>query len=157
MHKPSEMAIFMNALYAFNLQTKNQIIAGESPAQIPLDLLKLHSAEMTKGKERTKVWNSFVNVFIESQQAVADTLSGASLKSRYNTAINNCLACHETECVGPIPKIKKLLIRIKHNDPPIIASLYFLYNPVNAFASVLSVLNAINKLVILIATQEALP
>ncbi|MBV7268473.1 hypothetical protein [Winogradskyella luteola] len=111
MHKPSEMAMLMNALYAFNLQTKNQIIAGESPAQIPLDLLKLHSAEMTKGKERTKVWNSFVNVFIESQQAVADTLSSASLKSRYNTAINNCLACHKTECVGPIPKIKKLLIK----------------------------------------------
>ncbi len=111
MHKPSEMAMFMNALYAFNLQTRNQIIVGETPTQIPLDLLKLHSAEMTKGKERTKIWNSFVNVFIESQQAVADTLSSASLKSRYNTAINNCLACHKTECVGPIPKIKKLLIK----------------------------------------------
>ncbi|WP_299113025.1 hypothetical protein [uncultured Winogradskyella sp.] len=111
MHEPSEMAALMNALYAFNLQAKNQIIAGETPVQIPLDLLRLHSAEMTKGKERTAVWNSFVNVFIESQQAVADTLSNTDLKVRHNSAINNCLACHKTECVGPIPKIKKLLIQ----------------------------------------------
>nr|WP_282044339.1 hypothetical protein [Winogradskyella flava] len=110
MHKPSEMANMMNVLYAFNLQTKRQILAGETPAPMPLDLLKLHSAEMSNGHSRTAAWNSFVNVFIETQQAVADTLSDVALKERYNAAINNCLACHKTECVGPIPKIKKLLI-----------------------------------------------
>lgn len=111
MHEPSEMAALMNGLYAFNLQAKNQIIAGETPTQLPMDLLRMHSAEMTKGKERTPVWNSFVNVFIESQQAVSDTLSQETFKDRHNSTINNCLACHKTECVGPIPKIKKLLIK----------------------------------------------
>lgn len=111
MYQPSEMAGFMNAMYAYNQQLKAQIVAGETPSQLPLDLLKLHSAEMTKGKSRTQNWQSFVNVFIKSQEAVVDTLSNAEIKDRYNVAINNCLSCHKTECTGPIPKIKKLLIQ----------------------------------------------
>ncbi len=110
-YQPSEMAGFMNAMYAYNLQLKQQIIAGETPVSMPLDLMTLHSAEMSNGKGRTVAWNSFVNVFIESQEALTDTLSNEALKGRYNVAINNCLSCHKTECVGPIPKIKKLLIQ----------------------------------------------
>ncbi|MBF8151485.1 hypothetical protein ITJ86_16400 [Winogradskyella sp. F6397] len=111
MYKPSEMSIFMNAMYAYNLSLKAQIVAGETPTSMPLDLLKLHSAEMTDGKGRTENWQSFVNVFIASQEAVADTLSNTELKVRYNNAIANCLNCHKTECTGPIPKIRKLLIQ----------------------------------------------
>ncbi len=111
MYQPSEMAGLMNAMYVYNQQLKRQIVAGETPNTLPFDLMKLHSAEMSNGKGRTPVWNSFVDVFIDSQKAVADTLSNLELKERYNSAINNCLACHKTECVGPIPKIKKLLIK----------------------------------------------
>lgn len=111
MYQPSEMAGFMNAMYVYNSQLKQQIISGESPVSIPLDLMQLHSAEMTKGKNRTEAWNSFVYIFIESQEAVADSLSQITLKERYNMAINNCLSCHKTECAGPTPKIKKLFIQ----------------------------------------------
>lgn len=110
MYQPSEMANLMKVMYAYNLQLKEQIKEGKQPVSMPLDLMKLHSAEMSNGHSRTATWNSFVNVFIESQQAIADTLSNIDLKERYNTAINNCLACHKTECTGPIPKIKNLLI-----------------------------------------------
>ncbi len=111
MYQPSEMATFMNTMYAYNQQIKAQIVAGETPTTLPLDLLKLHSAEMSYGKSRTETWQSFVNVFIESQESISDTLSHIELKGRYNSAITNCLNCHKTECVGPIPKIKKLLIQ----------------------------------------------
>jgi hypothetical protein len=111
MYQPSEMAGFMNAMYIYNQQLRTKIMKGETPSAMPLDLLKLHSAEMSNGKFRTKNWESFVNVFIESQQTVVDTLSDTSVKERYNAAITNCLNCHKTECVGPIPKIKKLLIQ----------------------------------------------
>ena len=111
MYQPSEMAGFMNAMHTYNQQLKAQIVAGEIPTTMPLDLLKLHSAEMSNNKSRTETWQSFVNVFITSQEAVVDTLSNIHLKERYNSAINNCLNCHKTECVGPIPKIKKLLIQ----------------------------------------------
>ncbi|WP_299106173.1 hypothetical protein [uncultured Winogradskyella sp.] len=111
MYQPSEMANFMNAMYAYNEQLKTKIVAGETPSAMPLDLLKLHSAEMTSGKSRTENWQSFVNVFIESQNTIIDTLSNLELKERFNASINNCLGCHKTECTGPIPKIKKLLIQ----------------------------------------------
>ena len=111
LYQPSEMAGFMNAMYIYNQQLKAQIVAGETPTTMPLDLLKLHSAEMSNSKSRTETWQSFVNVFIRSQEDVVDTLSNIQLKERYNSAINNCLNCHKTECVGPIPKIKKLLIQ----------------------------------------------
>ena len=111
MYQPSEMAGFMKAMYAYNLGLKQQIMAGETPVSMPLDLMTLHSAEMSNGKGRTAAWNSFVNVFIESQEAIADTISNEDLRDRYNTAINNCINCHKTECTGPIPRIKKLLIK----------------------------------------------
>ncbi len=110
-YEPSEMANLMNGMYAYNMQLREQIIKGETPVTMPLDLMMLHTAEMSNGHERTTVWNSFVNVFIESQQGIEDTLSNVQLKERYNTAINNCIVCHKTECTGPIPKIKKLLIQ----------------------------------------------
>jgi hypothetical protein len=110
-YRPSEMANFMNAMYAYNVQLKQQIIKGKTPVVMPLDLMKLRSAEMSNGHGRTPVWNSFINVFIEAQKSVSDTLSNVGLKELYNDAINNCLACHKTECMGPIPKIKKLLIQ----------------------------------------------
>ncbi|GGW65940.1 hypothetical protein DFQ11_10357 [Winogradskyella epiphytica] len=111
MYQPSEMADFMNLMYAYNQQLKAKIMDGEVPNSMSLDLLKLHSAEMTDGKSRSQNWKSFVNVFIASQEAVVDTLSNKNLKDRYNEAINNCLNCHKTECTGPIPRIKKLLIQ----------------------------------------------
>ena len=53
MYQPSEMAILMNAMYAYNLQLKQQIANGEVPANMPLDLMKLHTAEMSNGHART--------------------------------------------------------------------------------------------------------
>ena len=111
MYQPSEMADFMNVMYAYNQQLKAKIMAGEVPNSLSLDLLRLHSAKLTDGKSRSENWQSFVNVFIASQEAVVDTLSNKSIKDRYNEVINNCLNCHKTECTGPIPRIKKLLIQ----------------------------------------------
>ena len=64
MYQPSEMAGFMKAMYAYNLQLKQQIIAGETPIAMPLDLMTLHSAEMTKGKGRTETWHSVQVLFL---------------------------------------------------------------------------------------------
>ena len=111
MYQPSEMANFMNALYAYNQGIKAQIINGEVPVNMPLDLMTLHTAEMTKGKGRSEAWQNGVDVYIESQKGVTDSLAVEDIKLRYNEAITNCLACHKTECTGPIPRIKKLLIQ----------------------------------------------
>jgi cytochrome c553 len=111
MYQPSEMANFMNALYAYNQGLKTQILNGETPVNMPLDLVTLHKAEMTKGKGRSEAWENVVDIYIESQKYVVDSMAQDDLIARYNTAINNCLTCHKTECTGPIPRIRKLLIQ----------------------------------------------
>ena len=48
--------------------------------------------------------------YIDNVRAIYDSTSTIPLKNRYNNAINSCISCHTTECTGPIPRIKKLLI-----------------------------------------------
>ncbi|WP_223033114.1 hypothetical protein [Hanstruepera marina] len=111
MYEPSEMANLMNQMYAHNLKVKNDILAGNVPTEFPLDFLKIHSAEMSEFKERNTVFQSFSELFIEAEKDIYNTESTVPLEDRFNTTVNLCISCHQTECTGPIPRIKKLLIK----------------------------------------------
>jgi hypothetical protein len=112
MYVPSEMANLMNEMYAHNLKVKQEIIDGKQPTEFPLEFLKIHSAEFTKGKKgRNDTFESFSKLFIENQKEIYNKDSEIDMKDRYNNSINLCISCHQTECTGPIPKIKKLLIQ----------------------------------------------
>ncbi|MBT8245348.1 MAG: hypothetical protein HKP48_10265 [Winogradskyella sp.] len=111
MYQPSEMAKLMNAFYDYNQSLKASIVKGESLKPMPKDFLKIHTAQMTDANGRNATFRGFAPAFLKAQQNVLDSLSQTNLKSRYNNTINLCIACHKTECVGPIPRIKKLLIQ----------------------------------------------
>ncbi len=111
MYVPSEMANLMNEMYAYNLTVKQQIIDGKQPTEFPLEFLKIHSAEFTKGKGRNETFDSFSKLFIEAEKEIYNTESEIDLKDRFNNSVNLCISCHQTECTGPIPRIKKLLIK----------------------------------------------
>lgn len=111
MYQPSEMAKLMNDFYDYNQSLKASIINGKPLKNMPVNFLKIHTAEMTDADGRNTVFQGFAPVYLKSQQNVLDSLSQTDLKSRYNNTINLCIACHKTECVGPIPRIKKLLIQ----------------------------------------------
>lgn len=111
LYQPSEMANLMNDFYAYNERLKKAIINGDTLEAMPDSFKAIHTAKMTDAKGRNTVFNSFAPAFIASQQRIMDTLSDADLKMRYNNTINLCISCHKTECVGPIPRIKKLLIQ----------------------------------------------
>ncbi len=111
MYVPSEMSILMKEMHAFNLQLKQDIIAGKELADFPNTFLNIHSAKLSDFKARTDQFKSFSNVFINAQQDIYNTNSSLKLRDRFNNAINACIACHKTECTGPIPKIKKLIIK----------------------------------------------
>ncbi|WP_250432828.1 hypothetical protein [Hanstruepera flava] len=111
MYEPSEMANLMNQMYAHNLKVKNDILAGNVPSEFPLDFLKIHSAEMSEFKERNAVFQSFSELFIEAEKEIYNTESTVPLEERFNKTVNLCISCHQTECTGPIPRIKKLLIK----------------------------------------------
>ncbi|HLT32827.1 MAG TPA: hypothetical protein VKZ98_03470 [Aquaticitalea sp.] len=110
MYEPSEMAQLMNDMYLLNEKLKQEILDGKQPTEFPPEVLKIHSAEFTKGKIRNETFESFSKLFIASEKEIYNTDSGIDVKVRYNNAINLCISCHQTECTGPIPRIKKLLI-----------------------------------------------
>jgi hypothetical protein len=111
MYEPSEMGGLMQDFYAYNEQLKAEILEGKDLTQMPEEFLDIHTATMTDPDGRNAIFKAYAPTYIKLQQAVHDTTSTIDVKTRYNNAINVCLACHQTECVGPIPRIKKLLIQ----------------------------------------------
>lgn len=109
MREASELAVLMEQMYAFNDSIKQQIINGESLSKMPYDLEQLHTLEMTNRFERDANFQKFAAVFKKYQSDLYE-MTQDSLKLTYNNAIQSCIACHQTSCTGPIPRIKKLLI-----------------------------------------------
>lgn len=109
-YQPSEMSTLMKGMYAYNEQVKQEILAGnELSFEFPEEFLNIHSAQLSETKSRNTTFQSFTDTFINAQKLVFED-SEIPIKERHNNAINMCLACHKSECTGPIPKIRKLLI-----------------------------------------------
>ncbi|WP_417200263.1 hypothetical protein [Bizionia sp.] len=111
MYEPSEMANLMNQMYAHNLDVKNAIVLGEDIQEFPLDFLKIHTAELSDFKKRNETFESFSKLFIQAEKELYNPESALSETERFNNVVNLCISCHQTECTGPIPRIKKLLIK----------------------------------------------
>lgn len=110
MYNPSELTLVMEKIYTTNEIIKKQILNGETPSKFPDWFLKIHTAEMTDRFERDSSFKIFANNFIKSQKSIYKS-SSKNAKSNFNNTINSCIACHKTTCTGPIPRIKKLLIK----------------------------------------------
>ncbi len=110
MVEPSEMANLMNEMYAFNEAIKQQILNGELNTSYSTRFDNIHSAVLTDPSDRDLNFESFSKLFIESQKALFEAPK-EELVMRYNNAINACISCHNVKCSGPIPRIKKLLIK----------------------------------------------
>ena len=109
-YKQSEMAALMLLMYEKNAENKKLILAGKSPKTFHEEFLKIHTAKLTDSADRNQDFKAFSNYYINSMQQVFSSPQD-SLINKHNTTINSCIACHETTCVGPIPRIKKLLIQ----------------------------------------------
>ncbi|MDG1040707.1 MAG: hypothetical protein P8H13_03450 [Polaribacter sp.] len=109
-YKQSEMAALMLWMYDVNAANKQLILEGKSPKHFPKDFLKIHTAQLTDSTDRTLSFKAFSDYYIRNMKAVFES-SQESLTRRHNTVINSCISCHQTICIGPIPKIKKLLIK----------------------------------------------
>lgn len=110
LYLPSEMADYMNAIFDIHEQMKADILAGKTPETFPEEILKIHTAHLSDFRERTPNFEAFSHLFVESVAFIFDDNSEMPVKERYNEAINVCISCHQKECTGPIPRIKKLII-----------------------------------------------
>lgn len=111
MYEPSEMANLMNEMYAYNLKVKKAIVNDEDLQGFPIDFLKIHTAELSDFKSRNETFKSFSKLFIDAEKTLYDSTSVRTKTERFNAVVNVCISCHQTECTGPIPRIKKLLIK----------------------------------------------
>ena len=109
-YKQSEMAALMLLMYKKNAENKELIIHGKQPKQFPKEFLKIHTAKLTDSTDRDGDFKTFSDYYLQTLKAVFVT-SESSLKEKHNNVVNSCIACHEATCIGPIPKIKKLLIK----------------------------------------------
>lgn len=108
--KPSEMASLMNKMYEENEKVKKKIIKGEELSDFPEEYLKIHTAALTDPSDRTPEFRTFSELYLNNLRDVFETRKD-SLKHEFNETVNSCIACHQVTCIGPIPRIKKLLIK----------------------------------------------
>jgi hypothetical protein len=109
MYKQSEMAALMLKMYEVNLENKKLILEGKTPTDFPKEFINIHTAVLTDPTDRNASFKGFSDIYLNTFQQVFKTDKG-SLKVKHNNTVNSCIACHKTTCIGPIPKIKKLLI-----------------------------------------------
>lgn len=110
LYEPSEMANYMNTIFDIHEQMKTDILEGNSPEGFPEEVLEIHTAHLSDFRERTPNFEAFSHLFVESVEFIFEETSKVPIKQRYNEAINVCISCHQTECLGSIPRIKRLII-----------------------------------------------
>lgn len=110
MYHPSEMALLMRKMYEVNNVVKKQIIYKDSILPFPEEFSNIHTAVLTDPTERNSEFDSLANLYLKYQKDLLNT-GNDSMVYFFNKSVKTCITCHETRCVGPLPKIKKLLIR----------------------------------------------
>lgn len=110
LYEYSEMALYMHSIYDIHQKLREDILSDENIGEFPDDFLNIHTAELSDFFERTASFDAFSKLYIQQIRLLYDTGSDEPLQKRFNNAINVCIACHQTTCLGPLPKIRKLLI-----------------------------------------------
>lgn len=111
-YEQSEMAVVMVDMYEFLEENRKRILASESMKDLPEFFDKIHTAEMGDDYKRDAFFNSFSNAFVYNTQLL-HTAENTNKVELFNNAVNSCIACHTSgaSCMGPIPRINKLLIK----------------------------------------------
>lgn len=109
MYEPSELVKIMRTMYADNLQLKEALKKGEQPHEMPDLYRNILSAKATNPTDLKQSYFAMANVYLDNYQAMVKATPNNRINA-YNNMVNTCIACHQNYCLGPIPKIKKLII-----------------------------------------------
>ena len=109
MYEMSEMALLMEQMYVDNERLKERIQNGDTIGKFPSHFLKIHASVMTDEQENDTFFKEQAAIFIKSQALIYEDPKNA--KEHFNKGVDACIQCHEVQCGGPIPRIKKLYIK----------------------------------------------
>jgi hypothetical protein len=113
MYEFSEMAVLMEQMYVDNERLKSKILNGEDLGEFPEHFAKIHGAAMTDPSEYDSFFKDQAALFLKAQRLIYEDPANAAI--HYNEMVNQCIACHQVKCGGPIPKIKKLYLNSTKN------------------------------------------
>lgn len=113
MYETSELAALMRKMYEDNLELKKEIIDGKIPESFPEDFYAIHTAIATKGMvSDTATFNAMANTYLANMKKITEAETPEKAKIAYNEMIMTCATCHQIYCQGPLPKIRKMTIKL---------------------------------------------
>ncbi|AZQ61183.1 hypothetical protein EI427_02790 [Flammeovirga pectinis] len=106
----SELAWLMRNASDKMEEQKAAILEGKSINLIPLDVNHILSANPTEsGKNTSEVYIKMADRFLLHINKL-DSIPLEGQIKYYNQTVAQCANCHETQCPGPLVRIKKLYI-----------------------------------------------
>lgn len=102
----SELAAIMRTMHS-ELKYARKFVADSEkiPDTVWTDFAQMVAAESTDGMVKDQDhFNGYAQVFLTR---VSELKANPDVE-KYNAVIDNCVACHQQYCQGPISKIKKL-------------------------------------------------
>ncbi|WP_196885535.1 hypothetical protein [Aureivirga sp. CE67] len=111
MYQPSDMALLMRNMLDKHKVLKEKIEKGKLPTVFPKVYQNIHTATLTDPSDKDDEFDSFAKLYIENEKNLYENSTKENVKENYNAAVQSCIACHQRKCSGPIPRIKKLLIK----------------------------------------------
>ncbi|GLB50604.1 hypothetical protein [Neptunitalea lumnitzerae] len=109
MDNMSEMAKLMERMNKEHEVVKAKILKGDTLGEIPDYFYDIHFATFTDEHDNDDNFKNWAKLYIAAEENLY--ASTDNVKDAYNNAINVCIQCHQQKCGGPIPRIKKLLIK----------------------------------------------
>lgn len=109
--KQSEMAALMLEMFEVGAENKQLVLKGKFPKNYPENFTKIHSAVLTDPSGRDVAFKGFADFYLLQQKELYELSQKDFLIEQHNNVVNSCISCHQVKCVGPIPRIKKLLIK----------------------------------------------
>ncbi len=114
LYQRTEMALLMLDMYEEMEQTK-YLINKDSilPSNISKLFYNIHTGQLTTPSVRDENYSVFATQYLNNLEYLYAN-SKTNAVENYNNVVTSCIACHQTKCTGPIPKIKKLYIKSRN-------------------------------------------
>jgi cytochrome c556 len=108
----SELSQLMRDMWNDSDLMKKAVLEGKLPDDFRQKFTAIHKAVPTDENTKKENFDAMAQSFIKSMDNIyAQQADKESLTRAFNLMVNQCVACHQTHCPGPIVKIQKLTIQ----------------------------------------------
>lgn len=103
----SELALLMRAMDKDMQAIKQAIISDKRLPYVYKRFKAIRVAQPTDASVKTPQFTNIANLLLSNTKKL---YNAKETSKTYNLLVNNCMACHQSYCPGPIVRIKKLRI-----------------------------------------------